>query len=244
MADEEASTGPIHAQVRAELLRRVQAGEWPPGQCIPGEVDLAAELGVSVGTVRRALEDLVQSRLLERRRRRGTVVTQHTQALMRDQYFHVVRREDLHKAFPEHQVLAFRTGPPDRLVAAALGPQPVHQVESLATLHGLPVLLDRIFIPQALAPDLTQALFAGKESSAFALYQQRYQVTVHRALETVEAVQAPAAIARRLQVEPGDPLLEIRRTAFSLGGEPVEFRRRFLHTGRHVYLQEHGAGQR
>jgi GntR family histidine utilization transcriptional repressor len=60
--------------VQAEALRRIRTREWPPGAQIPHEADLAAELGCARATVNRALRDLAQAGLLERRRKAGTRV--------------------------------------------------------------------------------------------------------------------------------------------------------------------------
>ena len=61
-------------QVRADVLARIQSRHWPPGCLIPTEADLAAEFGVARATVNRALRDLADAGLLERRRRAGTRV--------------------------------------------------------------------------------------------------------------------------------------------------------------------------
>ena len=47
---------PLYRQVRALLVRRLAEGVWQPGQLLPSEGQLAAELGVSQGTVREALD--------------------------------------------------------------------------------------------------------------------------------------------------------------------------------------------
>jgi GntR family histidine utilization transcriptional repressor len=60
--------------VRAEVLRRIRARDWAPGAVIPGEEALAAEFGVARATVNRALRDLAEAGLLERRRKAGTRV--------------------------------------------------------------------------------------------------------------------------------------------------------------------------
>jgi GntR family histidine utilization transcriptional repressor len=60
--------------VRAEVLRRIRAREWVPGAIIPGEEALAVEFGVARATVNRALRDLAEAGLLERRRKAGTRV--------------------------------------------------------------------------------------------------------------------------------------------------------------------------
>lgn len=61
-------------EVRAEVLARIRARQWPPGALIPAEADLAAEFGCARATVNRALQDLAAAGVVERRRRAGTRV--------------------------------------------------------------------------------------------------------------------------------------------------------------------------
>ncbi|WP_299738489.1 GntR family transcriptional regulator [uncultured Roseobacter sp.] len=63
--------------VRDEVLRRLQARIWRPGEMIPNEADLADELGCARVTVNRALRALSDAGLLERRRKAGTRVALH-----------------------------------------------------------------------------------------------------------------------------------------------------------------------
>ncbi len=58
--------------VQNEVLRRIHAREWKPGDLIPNEIDLAQEFGCSRTTVNRALRSLAESGLLDRRRKAGT----------------------------------------------------------------------------------------------------------------------------------------------------------------------------
>ena len=61
--------------VQKEVLRRIHAREWPPGELIPNEADLAIEFGCARATVNRALRSLADSGMLDRRRKAGTRVT-------------------------------------------------------------------------------------------------------------------------------------------------------------------------
>jgi GntR family transcriptional regulator len=60
----------VHGLIRT----RIEAGEWSDGRPMPGEVDLSRELGVSIGTVRKALDLLARDRIVVRARGRGTFV--------------------------------------------------------------------------------------------------------------------------------------------------------------------------
>ena len=61
--------------IRAEVLRRIRTREWPAGEVIPTEEALAVEFGCARATVNRALRELAQAGLVERRRKAGTRVT-------------------------------------------------------------------------------------------------------------------------------------------------------------------------
>ncbi len=67
-----------HQQVRESLMQAIRDGEYAPGQKLPAERDLADLFGVSYMTARRAITDMVESDLLERRPREGTFVRPHT----------------------------------------------------------------------------------------------------------------------------------------------------------------------
>jgi len=63
--------------VKKEVLRRIHAREWKPGDMIPNETDLADEFGCARTTVNRALRSVAESGLLDRRRKAGTRVAEH-----------------------------------------------------------------------------------------------------------------------------------------------------------------------
>ena len=58
---------PLYEQVRNVLVERLRHGDWHPGDRLPTESVLAEELGVSLGTLRRAVELLVEEGALIRR---------------------------------------------------------------------------------------------------------------------------------------------------------------------------------
>jgi len=72
------STRPLYLQVKDMLIERILAGTWQPGAAIPNEIELSRELGISVGTVRKALDEMEGERLISRRQGRGTFVIDQT----------------------------------------------------------------------------------------------------------------------------------------------------------------------
>src|SRR5690606_21176071 len=76
----EASIGagqPLYKGVKLLITQGRMAGEWRPGQAIPSESRLAGRFGVSLGTVRKAIDELVAEKILVRHQGRGTFVAAH-----------------------------------------------------------------------------------------------------------------------------------------------------------------------
>ena len=60
--------------VRESIRKRILDGDWPPGELIPNEVDLASEFQCARATVNRAVRELAEEGLVERKRKAGTRV--------------------------------------------------------------------------------------------------------------------------------------------------------------------------
>ena len=55
------------------------SGEWRPGEPIPSEIELASRFSVSQGTVRKAVSELAEERVLVRQQGSGTFVASHAE---------------------------------------------------------------------------------------------------------------------------------------------------------------------
>jgi GntR family histidine utilization transcriptional repressor len=60
--------------IKREVFRRIRSNEWGPGTLLPGEVDLAAEFGCARATINRAMQELSDDGIIERRRKGGSRV--------------------------------------------------------------------------------------------------------------------------------------------------------------------------
>lgn len=67
-----------HLQVREAITEAIRSGEFSPGERLLGERELASRFGVSYMTARRAVIEMVDADLLERRSNEGTYVRAHT----------------------------------------------------------------------------------------------------------------------------------------------------------------------
>jgi GntR family transcriptional regulator len=217
---------PLYQQVHDHLLARIVAGEWPPGDYLPSEQRLAASLGVALGTVRRALDELVQAGVVERRQGRGTAVLRHSSDRARFRFLRLVG-PDGSRIVPTGRVLTMRQrtarAGEARGLALPAGSKVLaltreRRVGSRALVHetiALPLpLFARLQVP--VGQDLAEELYV--------LYQRDCGVTVARAEDRISPEAASMPVARSLGVAPGTPILRILRIALGLDGSAVEHR--------------------
>jgi GntR family transcriptional regulator len=226
---------PLYRQVYDMLVKRFAAGDWGPAQALPSEQALAAELGVSQGTVRKALDALATEKLIERRQGKGTYVAEHTQESSLFRFFRLTR-PDGERAVPTSAEASVRRreGKSAELAKLALR-DGAHVVEINRTrlVDGAPVLLERIVVPST--------LFAGLEKRAplpntlYQLYQREYGQNIVTTEEQLRADVARKDDCRRLKLAPGAPLLHIERIGIALDGTRVEWRVSRCDTTRLVY---------
>ena len=228
---------PLYRQVRESLIRRMVEGVWAPGAPLPSEMQLAAELRVSQGTVRKALDEMAAENLVVRRQGRGTFVARHDEDRILFQFFKLVSDDGVRR-FPESRVLSIAKGKASEKEAQALAlarGARVIRIRRMRALGGVPILVEDLVLPEALFPGLVEA---GVPNNVYGLYAARYGVTVARAREKLKAVAAPAEDAAVLGVPPGTPALLIDRLAFSLEEVPVEWRVSLCLTGTMHYLSD------
>lgn len=234
------AAGPLYREVRRRLLDEVSRGQWQPAAAIPSEAQLAERFGVSVGTVRKAIDVLCADNVLVRQQGRGTFVAVHNRDRMMFHFFHIVGRDGT-KEMPVARMLSFKPGRAVEREAAglAIAPgAPVVRIRNVLTLGSRPVIYDSITIPRALFPRLTMRGFRDRPNTIYHLYQSAFGITVLRSLERLAVTLADADAAGVLGVARGAPLLEINRTALTFDDAPVELRRSLVDTTRHEYFSE------
>jgi GntR family transcriptional regulator len=214
---------PLYKQVRDKLTRRIADGGWKAGAMVPSEMQIAAELGVSQGTVRKALDDMTAAKLLVRRQGRGTFVATHDEARILFQFFKL-QPDGGPSVFPESEIISVRDGAADEDEAAALAifkGEPVIRIRRVRSLAGRTCIAETITLPLALFDGIERGPVP---NNLYELYARQYGVTVAGGAERIKAVAADDGAARLLGVSVGAPLMLIDRVATALDGRPVERR--------------------
>lgn len=232
------SARPLYAQVKDLMRARLSDGSWKPGRLLPSEFELAADFGVSQGTVRKALDELAAERLVIRKQGKGTFVAEHDEDRA---IFHFLKllADDGGRALPESRMLSVKSARANAVERAALDlktGEKVLRIERLRSLSGRPTILEQVAAPESLFPGLGRDVPV--PNTLYRLYEARYGITVARAEECLKAVAADASQAAALKIAVGAPLLAIDRIAYAIDGRPVELRRSLCVTDRHHYLAE------
>jgi len=213
---------PLHSQVEQLLRDLAHRPEYQNGELLPDEVKLAAELGVSRGTVRSGISKLVFEGILERKAGVGTHVCQaHPESGIR-----AWRSFTQEMASKGITVTNFRldyrsveaSADASRALQLEKGTR-VWRVDRVRGWDGKPVLQSTSWFHPRLS-------LKGTENFGNPLYETieaASGVRPHHAREEFLAMCADSRTARLLQVTRGTPLLLRRHTVFDPGNRAFEF---------------------
>ncbi len=227
---------PLYARIAGELRARIAAGQFAPGARLPSEHQLAGEFGVGRPTVRQATEMLVRDGVLCRRRGSGTYVGAP------------VKQVDLFSAGGTLSSFA-RSGLTleSTLLAKVrlkrIGRQTNHPwcgraaffVARISRLDGAPVLLEEMYFDPGSFPDLDR--YAADDRSLSDLARERYRLRPVMQEQRFSVGCLDAKRAGLLAVEPGAPVLHVRRSVDFSGAPGTVFAELFCRTDRLLFTQ-------
>jgi len=232
--------GPFYRRVKEVIIQRIINEVWRPGDLLPSEPKLAEELGVSPGTVRKALTELTAENLLYRQQGKGTFVASHTPHRSLFHFFKLATADGKRQPAASRQLTCTRRRANSAEARRLdLAPQSsVVEIDRIRELGGLPCILERIIVSAKLFPNLGKPSQGALPNELYVFYEERYGVTIYRANENLRAIEATPKQAKLLGLKAGAPLLEIDRTALTLDGRPVEWRTSLCDTRVCHYVSE------
>jgi GntR family transcriptional regulator, phosphonate transport system regulatory protein len=157
--DSAARHWPLWRQVEHAILHAIRAGKFKPGEQLPGEHQLAEDLGIHRHTVRRAIESLGGRGLLEIRRGRGTFVAPGPIAYRVGGRSRFTDNMEAAGLAPSARVLRSGLMPATEDVAdnlALMPGDPVATLELLRMGDGVPLLIARHSMPADRFPDFAE----------------------------------------------------------------------------------------
>ena len=224
MVSDWASRRPLYLQVRDALLERITNGTWKPQMAIPNEQELAREMGVSTGTMRKALDLLEAEHLVTRRQGRGTFVNDQASEQLAARFSNL-RALDGKRVLghaEEAQVVEENASSQERERLLLKDGALVYRIHRTRSHGGRTCIVEDVSLPAERFPGLLAAPDPAKELTALA---RDHGVLLGEADERVSAVLPSQAVARTLGIGANQPVLLLDRVVHALDfGIPVEWR--------------------
>lgn len=214
-----------YQRIKESLLQRVKSGDWRPGDTIPGELQLADDFSCARATVHRALRELADEGIFERRRKAGTrvaVPTGRSVALdipLVDQEIRATGAEYGYRLLAR----ALEQLPP--VAAESLDRAPGEQALHLTCLHYAdrrPFQVEDRWIDPGTVPEALDAPFDEEGPNAWLLRNVPWTDAEH----AIFASAADKDVAAALSIPSSSPVLAVERRTWNQKG-PVTFVRFF-----------------
>ncbi len=234
---------PLYVKARNIMVDRLISGQWRPGQMLPSEFAIAAELGVSQGTVRKALDDMTTEGLVVRKQGRGTFVAEAEDNSILFRFYRLTPDDHQNSSsgptFPESKYLARSQGAAtqqERDIFNLLADDRVWRFQRLRSNEDGPILWEQLVLPLRYFGDFTEQ--TQLPNNVYQFYSSNYGIIVAKVNEQLRAVSAPDDVAEMLHLPTGAPLLEIDRRAIALDDRVVEWRRSLCRSDTMHYRNE------
>ena len=220
---------PRYHQIAQALRDRIRSGDIAPGERLDNQRRLAEDFGVTLMTLRQALEVLEREGLIMRRHGLGTFV-----ALPSVDYDILNFRAfagDLSAVGEDVATRFLRShfGPADRLAARELTLAPgarVFVLERLRLVDGRPTSFQVSHLSAALGEEVAKADLAVTPLRQVLSFKLGIEITSAR--ETVSAETLPARAARELGCAPGAPCFRSDRVSVDAESRPIVYDRVFI----------------
>lgn len=212
-----------HVAIARQLRHAIQSREFPVGSEMPSESSLVKQFDASRGTVRQALATLKQEGLIYTSRGRKPVVQAHSLAQSIDDFFSFSSWVHAAGHAPGQRTieLSRRRESTQPLVPLAypVGEFLVH-LTRLRLIDGEPTMIERTVFHDRVGQELMRF-----DTDSGSIYEHLITrgVPLDEGTHLIDAVAASALDAELLQVEPGSPMLRVRRNTVSATGEVLEY---------------------
>ncbi len=233
---------PLYAQLAADIEKKISNREYLPGQRLQTEREMAKTYGISIITVRKAIDVLIEKRLIERKQGKGTFVSKpkFSRNVKKLQGFSEMCVQM--GVTPGARMLENRLVTADSKTAAKLEIEPKSKVVLISRLRfadNEPVQIEKNYFPIKYAFLLNAKL---DNNSMLAYLKESCGAQVASSEKVIELCRATDEEAELLNVKKGDYLLFVKSTAYDENGDPLYVGIQIINGDRFsLYVYEGGA---
>lgn len=227
----EASSLPIYMQTAEMLIREVASGRLIDGEKLPPERDMAADLGIAVGTLRKALDDLETKGFLERVHGSGNYIRHNPDAAGVYAFFRLELLEG--GGLPTADILSAKRlqKPPD--LPSFGHSDHAHRIRRLRRLSGLASAMEEIWLDGKWAETIRPKDLS---DSLYYYYQRSLGLLIARVEDKVGVAPLPDWSLPDIGSTPGEMVGFVERMSRSTDGDVVEYSRTWFNPDRVRYV--------
>ena len=216
---------PTYVQISEMLIRDIAAGRYLDGARLPPERQMAAELGISVGTLRKALDDMNAKGLLEKRQGSGNYVKTGATPNSVYSFFRVELIDG--GGLPTAQVLNVDLLPKPAAFPAFGPASKAYRIRRLRSLNAQPAVLEEIWLDGDQAAQLSTSELS---HSLYLYYRNVLKLWITEAEDQLGLESVPRWAPEGFEPTPGTPCLFAARLSRSQTGETVEYSQNWIDT--------------
>lgn len=228
---------PLHIQTENLLRELIKAPEYQNGKLLPNEVDLAKKLAISRTTLRIAINKLVFEELLVRKKKVGTKVVQSKMSTKSKNWLSFSQEMAARGIVIKNYELHLSWVNPDESLANFFNIGADKKVLKLERVRGN-VREPFVYFVSYFHPRIG---LTGEEDFKRPLYEMlelEHSVVADLSKEEISVKMADKGIARKLDVEPGSPLLFRKRFVYDQAERPIEYNLGYYKAESFVYTIE------
>lgn len=231
---DEHSPLPLYFQLQEDLKKKIEVGDYVPGDKIPTEKELQDLYGVSRITVRKAIEGLVFEGILVKRQGIGTTVSRKRISDANQQLKGFTEKMKEQGVQVDTRVLEVERISGSGRIAEHLGigeEEELLYVKRLRLTDGEPMAVFTSYIPAFLGVDPGED-FSG---SLFEMLEGKYGVQIDFSDRVITASLASKETADLLGIKKGDPLFVVNYVTYDRLGRPVEYAEGLYRSDKYQY---------
>lgn len=231
------SSKPLYYQLEKCIQDDISKGKYHPGEKMPTEEELGKFYDISRITVRRALQNLCDKGLLERKRGKGTFVTYNKRALEVTKGYGF--KSELGKLghVAGHVVVEKKYLNADNKTAEKLQIKEgdlIVFVKRILCDNGTPFAIDEITYSSDKFPLVMDLL--SNDVSFYDILTEKSNVIFDRSVLELNVILADYSLSSLLHCTVGEPLFDVNKIAFDDKGDPIHISRSFVMSDRVTYV--------
>ncbi|MBW2368162.1 MAG: GntR family transcriptional regulator [Deltaproteobacteria bacterium] len=233
---------PVYYKLQKSLRDEIEKGIWGPGESIPPERKLAEIHQVSIGTVKKALLNLVNEGYLSRVQGKGTFVSGTMLRRQNLRYYRLLKDFRDEQVQLDVNVIEIKKTAGSEFHNRYLKirrNQDLYEIRRLFSVAKKPIIYSLSYLPRKMLPGLDELPpKAFEKSLLFEMLEDKYGLTTVYNQKLFGAEAADKETAELLEIKAGMPILTVEMLSFTYADKPYEYRKSYcLSNERKIFVE-------